>query len=136
VWRAGLGEDHWQGLEDKKVISFISVIYSVTEWALFARRFFESIVAVDESISLTIRATDIKGRQLASLHPGIRLSGNYRTDLEMFEFTEVVAIAEVRAAPEALARRVVRSIFELFNWNDPDENMLHDWQQKLILRTY
>ena len=43
---------------------------------------------------------------------------------------------ELRADPEALGRGIIRRIFELFNWNDPDEQMLRDWQQKLIQRTY
>jgi len=136
VWRAGLGEDHWQGLEDQNLISFVSVIYSVTEWVLFAQRFFESIVPVDESISLAVKAAQVKGRRLASLYPGIRLPSNYQTDLAKFEVVERVTMAELRAAPEALGRRIIRLIFEMFNWNDPDEQMLSDWQQKLIQRTY
>ena len=45
-------------------------------------------------------------------------------------------MAELRADPEALGRGIIRRIFELFNWNDHDEQMLRDWQQKLIQRTY
>jgi hypothetical protein len=136
TWLAGLGEDHWQGLEGQNLISFVSVIYSVTEWMLFATRFYESVVAVEEGISVTLRATGIKGRKLASLYPGINLSAQYKTEVDSFELIEAVAMADLRADPEALARRIIRRIFELFNWNDPDENMLRDWQQKLIQRTY
>lgn len=136
VWRAGLGEDHWQGLEGQNLISFVSVIYSVTEWVLFAQRFFESIVPVDESISLSVNAAKVKGRRLASLYPGISLSGNYQTDLAKFQVVERVTMTELRADPEAWGRVIIRRIFELFNWDDPDEQMLSNWQQKLIQRTY
>jgi hypothetical protein len=45
-------------------------------------------------------------------------------------------MAVLRADPESVARGIIRRVFELFNWNDPDENMLRNWQQKLIQRTY
>jgi len=91
---------------------------------------------MEEAVSLTLRSTGIKGRRLASLYPGVTLSAQYRTELDTFEMAEVIAMAELRADPEALARRIIRRIFELFNWNDPEENMLHNWQQKLMQRTY
>ena len=48
VWSSGLGGDFWQGVAGQNVASFISIIYSVTEWMLFARRFYEGILAIDE----------------------------------------------------------------------------------------
>lgn len=136
AWRAGLAEDYWQGLAEQKVISFISVIYSLTEWALFAMRFFEGFLSVDESVVFTIRATNVKGRRLTSLDPSVGFYWDCQIALEAFEIKESVTMADLRADPEAIARTIIRRIFELFNWNDPDENMLRDWQQKLIRRTY
>jgi acetyl-CoA carboxylase carboxyltransferase component len=53
-----------------------------------------------------------------------------------FEIYETVGVSELRADSEVIARRIVRRIFELFNWNDPDEKMLQSWQQKLLLRQF
>jgi hypothetical protein len=117
-------------------MSFIGLIYSVTEWVLFAKRFFESILAVQESVLLTVRASGMKGRTLISADPRVHLPWEYQADVPGFEVKEVVAVSELRADPEAIARKMLRRIFELFNWNDPDENMLKNWQQKLILRQY
>jgi hypothetical protein len=30
---SGIGEDTWHGLAEQNVISFVALIYSVTEWA-------------------------------------------------------------------------------------------------------
>jgi Putative DNA-binding domain len=136
IWRAGLAEDYWQGLAGRNVISFIGVIFAVTEWVLFARRFFESVLSVDETVRLTVRAVGLKGRVLVSAYPGIDLHGSYRTELASFEITEIVMVSDLRADPEGVARRMIRRVFELFNWNDPDETMLQNWQQKLIQRQF
>ena len=42
----------------------------------------------------------------------------------------------LRADPEAIARRIIRKIFELFNWNDPEESILAGWQERLIQRQF
>jgi hypothetical protein len=136
LWTSGIWEDYWDSFKDQNVISFIGLIYSVTEWLLFAKRFYESVLLVDESVRLVVRASGIKGRKLISADPRVSFFFGYQTDVPSFEIREVVAVSELRADPEAIARRVLRRIFELFNWNDPDENMLHNWQQKLILRQY
>ncbi len=136
IWRSGMVEDYRQGLAGQNVISFIGVIYSVTEWALFAQRFFESILSVDERIHLTVKASEINGRKLVSADPRVELYGDFRIEVPGFAFTEDVAISELRADPETVARRIVRNIFEFFNWNDPDEQMLYNWQQRLIQRQF
>jgi hypothetical protein len=136
MWRAGIGEDYWQGLADQNVLSFIGIIYSVTEWLLFARRFYEAFLSVDESVLLTVRASGVKGRKLVALDPRVELGWEYRTEVPAFEIKATVAVSELRADPESLARKIIRGIFELFNWNDPEENMLQNWQQKLIQRQF
>lgn len=136
MWRAGMGEDYWQGQANQDVLSFIGIIYSVTEWLLFARRFYEALLSVDENVLVSIRASGVKGRKLASLDSRVELGWEFRIDVSAFEIKETVAVSELRADPEGLARKVIRRIFELFNWNDPDEEMLRNWQQKLIQRQF
>ena len=136
VWSAGMGEDYWQGLAEQKVLSFIGIIYSVTEWLLFARRFYEALLSVDESVLMSVRASEVKGRKLASLDPRVELGWEYQTDIAAFEIKESIAVSELRADPEAIARMIIRKIFEMFNWNNPDEVMLQNWQQKLTQRQF
>jgi hypothetical protein len=136
VWSSGMGEDTWHGLAGQNVISFVALIYSVTEWVLFAKRFCETILSVDERVHPTLRASEIKGRRLVSADPLAELHGDYRIEVSGFEIQETVGVSELRADPEAVARRSIRRIYELFNWNDPDEKMLQSWQQKLIQRNF
>lgn len=136
VWSSGMGEDTWHGLAGQNVISFVALLYSVTEWVLFAKRFYETILSVDERVHLTVRGSGIKGRRLISVDPSAVLYGDFHTEVPRFEVRETVGVSELRADPEAIARRIIRKIYELFNWNDPDEKMLQSWQQKLLLRQF
>jgi hypothetical protein len=136
VWSSGMGEDTWRGLAGQNVISFVALIYSVTEWVLFARRFYETILSVDERIHLTVGASAIKGRRLISADPSAELHGDFQIEVAGFEIREAVGVSDLRADPEAIARRIIRRIYELFNWNDPDEKMLQSWQKKLLQRQF
>jgi hypothetical protein len=136
VWSSGMGEDTWHGLAGQNVISFVALIYSVTEWVLFAKRFYEAILSVDERVYFTVRASGIKGRRLISADPLAELHGDFRIEVSGFEIQETVGVSDLRADPEAIARGIIRRIYELFNWNDPDEKMLQSWQQKLLQRQF
>lgn len=136
VWSSGIGEDTRHGLTGQNVISFVSLIYSVTEWVLFAKRFYEAILSVDERVHVTVRASGIKGRHLVSLDPSVGFHGDFHVEVSEFEIRETVGVSELRADSEAISRRIIQRIFELFNWNDPDEKMLQNWQQKLLQRQF
>jgi len=136
AWRSGMGEDHWPGFAGQEVLSFMNLIFSVTEWTLFARRFFEPLLAVDERIEFKVGAYGIKGRRLVSEGPRLPFHQKYQTEESSFEILEALGMSDLRADPEAIARRIIRKIFELFNWNDPDDAMLRGWQQKLIRRQF
>lgn len=136
IWRTGAWEDYWDAFKDRKVTSFIGLIYATTEWLLFARRFFESFLAVDESVHLIVAASGIQGRKLISADPRVSFYEVYQTAVPHFKIEEVATVSELRADPEAIARRIVERIFELYNWNNPDEQMLTNWQQRLIQRQF
>jgi hypothetical protein len=136
LWFSGLGEDFWQGAAGQNLISFVSVIYSATEWVLFAQRFYERILAVDERVHIRVRASGFEGRRLASLDSRVVLFGDYRIGESGFEIVQTTSVSALRADPESIARKIIRRIFELFNWNDPEESILAGWQQKLIQRQF
>ena len=136
LWRRGMAEDYWYDSRIRGAVSFIALIYSVTEWVLFAKRFFEVILSIDDGIQIVVRSSGMEGRRLISADPGAPLFKDYQLTVSEFEIRENVVASALRADPEAIARRIMRRIFELFNWNDPDENMLQSWQQKLIRRDF
>ncbi|HEY3624750.1 MAG TPA: ATP-binding protein [Terracidiphilus sp.] len=136
VWRSGIWEDWWGEPFAANAISFIALIFAATEWLLFARRFFETLLSGEESVHLTVRAWGIKERKLVSADPIVQLPGEFRIEVGTFVIEETVAVSALRADPEAIARKVIREIFELFNWNDPNEQMLTKWQQQLLQRKF
>lgn len=136
VWSSGIKEDTWQGLAGQNVISFVALIYSVTEWVLFAKRFYEKILSVDEKVHINVCGSGFRGRRLISVDSSAELHGNYHTEGPEFEIRETVGVSDLRADFESIARRIIRRLCELFNWNDPDEKMLQSWQQKLLKRQF
>jgi Putative DNA-binding domain len=136
VWRSGIWEDWWGEPFAAHTISFISLIFSATEWLLFARRFFETVLSAEDRVQLTVGASGIKGRKLVSADPIVQLPGEFRLDVGAFAIKEMVSVSDLRADPEAIARKIIRRIFELFNWNEPNERMLTKWQQQLIQRRF
>jgi hypothetical protein len=43
-------------------------------------------------------------------------------------------MTDLRADSLAVARRYIKPIFELFNWNDVRDGTLQDWQRQLVER--
>lgn len=136
IWRTAAWEDYWEAFANQGVTSFIGLIYATTEWLLFARRFFESLLSVDESVHLTVSATGIQGRKLISADPRVAFYWEFRAGVSDFKIEETAPVTELRADPEAIARRIVKRIFELYNWNNPEEQMITSWQQRLIQRQF
>jgi hypothetical protein len=132
LWCSGIAEDFWPAYHDKNVISFIGVIYSVTEWILFATRYFEATLSPDESVRLEIVLSGALNRRLISTDPRAIFHWVFQANVPSIQVGETIAISELRTDAEAIARRIVRKIFELFNWNDPGEEMLQQWQQDFI----
>jgi hypothetical protein len=136
LWCSGVAEDVSQAYHDKNVLSFIRVIYSTTEWMLFAKRYFESLLSLEESIRFKVSLTGTLGRSLISADPLVDLFENYQAQVPSIEVEEQITLSDLRSDAEAVGRRIARRIFELFNWNDPGEEMLHVWQQKLINKQF
>jgi hypothetical protein len=43
-------------------------------------------------------------------------------------------VAELVASYDELARRAIRRVHELFNWNNSSEEMIQSWQERLLNR--
>jgi hypothetical protein len=132
MWRSHL----WEEIEDRfpggDALSFVSAIFSVTEWSLFAQRYFETFVQIDESVRVDVTLTGAMNRLLVSAQPGVHLGGEFRSRVTTIHIEETVALSDLRTDAQSVARRIVRRLFEMFNWNDPREEMLRGWQEKLI----
>lgn len=135
VWRGLYTEDGYYGTQKGKVLSFVNVIYTVTEFLLFFKRYYER-VSPEMSVRFSIAMTDIKDRTLQSTDwNSLPLMGNYAAKDSKLKVEKEYTVPELRATAEEIAIATVQRIFEIFNWNGSDPNMIRKWQQGLLSRT-
>jgi hypothetical protein len=115
------------------VLSFNGVIFGITEYFLFAKRYYEK-VAPDSTVHLTIRLTDTLNRTLVSFDAAASLNGKYTCQEPQVQVDTECTVAELVASYEELARRAIRRVYELFNWNDSSDEMMQHWQEQLLNR--
>jgi Putative DNA-binding domain len=136
VWRGTLWEDVVRSMRaGQKALSFVGVILQVTEYFLFARRYYDK-VAPDATAKLVIRVTDTQDRILKSfdiINEG-DLHGDYLCREPRVEVQTKCTVAELIASYDELARKAIRRIYELFNWNNSREEMTRGWQERLLNR--
>jgi hypothetical protein len=80
---------------------------------------------------------DIKDRSLeATDWNSIPFMADYSAKVPTLEIDREYTVSELRATAEEIAIGVVQTIFEVFNWNGSDANMIRGWQQRLLSRTF
>jgi hypothetical protein len=129
VWRRRFGEDYVE--QFKGVLSYVSTIYSFTEWFIFASRY-ASLVVDGGDVFVRIGADGLSGRRLVA-DPGssVILSEGYETAAKQFRLSQRLPLAELRGAHVELARDVLRPFFELFG-ADIAADVIGEWQEKFI----
>lgn len=131
VWKSEYFEDEERRLpEGVRALDFIGVIVDITQFTLFAKRYYERL-APDASLLLRIRLTDTQGRYLTSFGPH-RLFDRYTCREPQIEVLLKCTPVELASSFDELARKAVRRVYELFNWNDASEEMIQQHQQKLL----
>lgn len=132
VWKDHFKEDLRDYKEDgKKVLFFVSAIYSLTEIMLFLKRVYTDKLE-SENIHIKITLNGCKGRMLGEGRPGLLLSRGYICNEDRVVIEKDIKAVNLSASFEEIARIFIKEIFMLFNWNDPLESMLADWQKKLL----
>ena len=137
IWRGAYWENnsHFRR-ESEYALSFVNVIYTVTEFYVFLKRYYERI-SLDAAIKFSIELTHLKDRVLTESDPSSwSLLGSYVAKVPSLRIEQEYIVSELRASAEELAIKTVQKIFEVFNWNNPDANMISGWQQKLLSRTF
>ena len=135
VWRGAYRENSPSFTNQYgKALSFVNVIYEITEMFIFMKRYYERI-APGAIVLVSIEMNDINARALVATNdeapfdppisqvPDLRIEESYMVDA-------------LRTSAEELAIKIVQNIFEIFNWNNPDPNMIRGWQQRLLSRTF
>jgi hypothetical protein len=132
VWKRAFWEDT-QRHNGKSVLSFTSTIYAITEFFIFFKRYYENILAEDESLHIEIRLNGTKERNLVSFGVGI-LHGTYVSKESSVFIKEDIKFVDIRAFYKEIANKFVKQIFLVFNCDDIAEETINMWQKKLIER--
>lgn len=131
VWKDHFKEDLRGYVQNgKKVLFFVSAIYSLTEIMLFLKRVYTEVLEL-ETIHIELVLNGCGGRMLGEGQPGL-LHRGYVCNEEKILIKKDVKTVDLMASFESVARDFIREIFILFNWDDPVESMLEEWQKKLL----
>jgi hypothetical protein len=137
IWRSS----YWENFSDfakqyGRALSFVNVIYTVTEFLVFLKRYYERI-SPESSIHFSLEMTHIEDRALvATDFDALPFLGAYAAKVPGLDINGDYSVSELRASAEEMAIRIVQKIFEVFNWNNPDANMIRGWQQRFLSRTF
>lgn len=134
VWESTIWEEQSPQFGNTKVLSYLGTIFAVTEWMIFAQRYYETFLSIDDVIQVTLTLIDSQDRVLLALPPATELSSAYTAKIEPIKVSGTVEITDLRTDPQAVARRFIKRIFELFNFNEVREGILQDWQQRFVER--
>lgn len=135
VWVGALWEDilvHRTN-DDRRILEFPCVIYDVTEFLLFCRRYFERLDVDSLSFRLYLNGTQDRVLMVrTSDHETVQT--NYICHEPAVTYSEIIPLAELKASYDVIARRILRYILALFNWNDPSDDVIHTSQRNLVER--
>jgi hypothetical protein len=132
AWKRAFWEDvmgHRTG-EGKRVLSFISAIYSFTEFTLFLRRLFED-TAPEATIHVQVTLHGCKDRHLASFGETF-LWPLYVAKDNVIPLELDITTTELRASADDIARRLAIDVFHVFNWMDVTDQVVMGWQKRLL----
>lgn len=139
AWRRAYWEDT-EGAEGgyktekgRPVLSFISAIYSFTEYLLFLSRLYEQI-APDSTVRIAITLHGCNGRQLASFDARVPVWPNLVAQDDVIPQVREVQVAELRASHLTIAAQMAKHVLNVFGWMDATDEMITDWQQRLLLK--
>lgn len=133
VWKRAIWEDIEYKSNGKPVLSFISAIWSITEFFLFFKRYYTEI-APDSDLHIEIILNGMKDRKLIALDPSDSLEDRYSAKDDLIRIQEDIKVVDLRASYKEIANRVIRDIFTVFNWDNVSEEVIDKQQTKLIER--
>lgn len=115
----------------KGVTSFIGLIYSVTEFYVFAARLASALKWAD-SFRVVNHLRNVEGWTLGSGDPSIIWHIFYQCQTPDIDLSRTLTVAELVADPALAASRAIQTLFAGFNWNDASSTMIRQWQDKLM----
>lgn len=138
IFKRALWEDlmGYKTQSGKRTLSFVSAIYSCTEWLLFLSRLYE-LLAEANTVRILVRVVGCKNRQLASFDGSISFHSDwYESQEDIISFQRDYTVEELRASSSEIAGTLAKHIFHVFNLTDITDEAIGHWQHKLLTRSY
>lgn len=135
LWKGAFWEDGEPLASGKKDLTFIGIIWYQVEFFLFLSRYYD-FLEDDEGILVRVEATGLKDRELTARNAAVSWNGGYVAKVKSFVFERTIRAVELKTAPMDLALECSRKLLLLFNWNAVTDQVITDWQQRLLNRTY
>ena len=132
--RRSLWEDLDNGMlsrYNQSVISFVSEIWSVTEFLIFISKYY-SKMGIQSDIKIIIELNGVLNRKLISTDSMASLLENYICRIPSIKVFETVSIDKLIYSYKEIAAGLIKQIFTLFNFDDATVEMIESWQDKLI----
>jgi len=132
VWKRAFWEDVDGRVDEKdqsKVMSFISAIWSLTEFLLFFSRYYRDTNI--DGVILRVEASGVKDRKLVSLNSEAYLDYNYISSENIFIYDKQFNITQLFVENKEIAKDIAKKLFMIFNCELSD-NVINNWQDKLI----
>ena len=114
------------------VFSFVGLIYSITEFYLFASRLTGSLEQQDAMLEVSMR--NIDRWALTSGQPGVPFYHFYQARVNNITLRPSGG-PSLLSDPVGAANNGLRELFDIFNW-DAAESMIRDWQDRLTSRRF
>lgn len=113
--------------------SFVGLIYSITEFVIFASRFASALV-VDCPVTLKVALHNIENVVLVSGDESVFFHNDYRAHSGLVRADDVLILKAIDTKSAAdVAKSPIRDILGAFDWAVTDQT-IESWQQKLLRR--
>lgn len=130
IWRRQLTEDFSEQYAGS--ISYVSSIYSLTEYFVFASRY-ATLIADSGNFIIHLGVTGLKDHALRMDSDAFH--DDYSTGAERFDRSYDVSLEELRSSHLDLAADAARRLFDLYG-RDIKLEVIKDWQEKFIKRQF
>ena len=134
IWKGAFTEGEKKDVVDgRHVMSFVKVIFQVTKFLLFIKRYFQDN-ALDSDLEIAVFLHGAKDRKLVSFDSGRPLYGKYVSKIDTVTAKYLGSFASVKASYLDIAKELILTIFEQFNWDKirEKESIITHWQHELM----
>jgi hypothetical protein len=122
-------------IQTARTLSFVNVVYTMTEILEFARRLAHHNNLLAPAASIQVELHGMSGRVLTA--PYYRhLSSRYASDANTICWQQSVPVAELIATAPVLAVDASVHVLERFNWIDPPRRALQEEQQRFYQKRW